>query len=1736
MTRSSARKAPATSSSSSTEQTLDQYLASQPSIYIVAENLHPHDLLRTKGEEGYRVLSVFSKLDVANEYARKYAYGLKKWDSSPKGTTWAEGVLDVTQAHDSIKQSIDDTDGTHEYVITWAHITTVKVARWQIKDAAPAVNSKTDFFDRVDFVVDAGAADSVYGDSEEEEDDDLDSEGEGDEDNEDEEDEDMQDLKDELKGLNVDRKTPVDSYKDFGVDSRAIMSQLDAQKLLFKKWGIAVGFDDRRLKDDHHENLDDAETRSAVQNILNSICEIAGGPDKLSPDKQYRPGVKSFKNEPIDAQQSLLEKFRGDASHKVKIGWTLRHKARFLALSQHFGNLVSTLYNLVPPGALTSMDLMARQAIHGTVMSADGVSTELIEEKATSSWYIDTQRILMDIEKHIERDMKKDLDAWLCASYTSNNYDNFVQKRLPGTSDWIMNRDVFRDWDSSDSAPSCAKVLWVNGPAGYGKTFLSARVVQHLEGTKEQSALAAFFSADLEDRADPFIVGRHWVSQLISRNPEAFNLAYEKFDLHKTPIASSSEVMDLLKEMVHAIPQCTLVVDGLDEFFSKGHWTATQSDGIEAFIDKIIEAIRGTTSRVFLTSREEQEIRNGLSIIDGSGVGVKLLEYSIIPSDVRPDATKLSESIVSQKLENKSKAFQDEIARRMVDRCDSMLLQIQLLGSEIRATKNQKQTERIIDQTPLGLSNLYDRAWQRIINRGNETPRALAILRWVTFGSRPLSILEMTEALILTDNEIVDNLKDEMPDELNEDYVRREILELCASLIETRASTSSNDWGSRTVHFTHFTVREYVLQHLQRDPINTLRGNNSLALAFDSVQNNRLAGICLRYLIMSGSRTKTQHEDTSHSSRGFGAYANDFMHKHIRRAADNYPAVSGLLVEFFCNEDTQWNIWRRYHDSNLDNFPMLSYAGEASSASPLFYASLFGFQEVVEELIYSRGLDIDYVDESYRTGLLAATHENEHELVEYFLQRNANINKASKNGFTPLYLAATRGFYERTQRFLGSGADLSIATSDGWTALTAACSGGHHKVAMLLLEKGADLNITTKLGFTALALASANGHLETTRLLLKKGADLEIASNHTETPLGFACSRGHLEVAQLLLEEGGDLAVPNKNGWTALAAASAHGHLKTTRLLLERGADLTVASIDGYTPLNLASSRGHPEVVRLLLERGADLTVAAKDGTTPILSASTNGHCEVVRILLDNGADLNSTDHDGWDPLNSASEDGNVDVVRLLLDRGADVNAARHNGWNPLSCASNAGHVDLVKLLLERGADLNAAGSNGWNPLTCASDEGHVNVVKLLLEKGAVLAVASNGGWPPILDAAGKGHLEVVKLLLQEGADINAANDYGATPIARAASSGVLDAVQLLLEKGAEINTANNDGWTPINSASDQGHFDVVKYLFERGADIHTANNDGWTPINSASDGGHFNVVELLLERGADIRTASNDGWTPLHSASSGGYSRIVKLLLEKGADVNAATNNGLTPLYSASIKGHTEVSRQLLEGGADLSMATKHGRTPIFAAAYNGHLDVAELLLREGADVAALIRHGYTPLHDAADGGHPDVVQFLLRNGANMNALDVLGRPPLFHAIKSGDIASFTALQCQEFLQPEFQDFYGSNALSFAVRYGHEEMIGALTAITKRSFTVEDRFGRTPVWWAHKQGNMQMVERVAAPIDPLSPSNLPTGPPARFAADICVIAWPQFIGKRPYSQDDSRWNYLLAQGAVDAK
>jgi hypothetical protein len=62
---------------------------------------------------------------------------------------------------------------------------------------------------------------------------------------------------------------------------------------------------------------------------------------------------------------------------------------------------------------------------------------------------------------------------------------------------------------------------------------------------------------------------------------------------------------------------------------------------------------------------------------------------------------------------------------------------------------------------------------------------ALSILRWVAFALHPLTIVEITKALLIVDDNCEDLLVDKLLDAINKDYVSSEILGLCGSLLET---------------------------------------------------------------------------------------------------------------------------------------------------------------------------------------------------------------------------------------------------------------------------------------------------------------------------------------------------------------------------------------------------------------------------------------------------------------------------------------------------------------------------------------------------------------------------------------------------------------------------------------------------------------------------------------------------------------------------------------------------------------------------------------------------------------------------------------------------------------------------------------------------------------------------------------------------------------------------------------
>ena len=122
-----------------------------------------------------------------------------------------------------------------------------------------------------------------------------------------------------------------DAYRDFGIDSRSLSAQFEADKLRFEKWGRAVGFDQGKLLDDHYEGLNDPPTSSTVGSLLSSIREICRSADKALPQPLGGTDTRSSKGGGPFRSPAQPHRNPPSGSKMGRISWALRDKAKYMA-------------------------------------------------------------------------------------------------------------------------------------------------------------------------------------------------------------------------------------------------------------------------------------------------------------------------------------------------------------------------------------------------------------------------------------------------------------------------------------------------------------------------------------------------------------------------------------------------------------------------------------------------------------------------------------------------------------------------------------------------------------------------------------------------------------------------------------------------------------------------------------------------------------------------------------------------------------------------------------------------------------------------------------------------------------------------------------------------------------------------------------------------------------------------------------------------------------------------------------------------------------------------------------------------------------------------------------------------------------------------------------------------------------------------------------------------------------
>ena len=159
----------------------------------------------------------------------------------------------------------------------------------------------------------------------------------------------------------------------------------------------------------------------------------------------------------------------------------------------------------------------------------------------------------------------------------------------------------------------------------------------------------------------------------------------------------------------------------------------------------------------------------------------------------------------------------------------------------------------------------------------------------------------------------------------------------------------------------------------------------------------------------------------------------------------------------------------------------------------------------VKELI-DQGAEIDVVYEGgpIFTSLIWASGNGYTDVVEYLIEKGANINQKMREDVTPLMWACVKKQIDIMELLIKKGADINVKDEGGDTPLMHASNYGYMNIVEMLVEKGANVNEVTNGKRTALMKAVMNEHYEIAEYLITNGADVNAKDRDGKTALMFA--------------------------------------------------------------------------------------------------------------------------------------------------------------------------------------------------------------------------------------------------------------------------------------------------------------------------------------------------------------------------------------------------------------------------------------------------------------------------------------------------------------------------------------------------------------------------------------------------------------------------------------------------------
>lgn len=233
-----------------------------------------------------------------------------------------------------------------------------------------------------------------------------------------------------------------------------------------------------------------------------------------------------------------------------------------------------------------------------------------------------------------------------------------------------------------------------------------------------------------------------------------------------------------------------------------------------------------------------------------------------------------------------------------------------------------------------------------------------------------------------------------------------------------------------------------------------------------------------------------------------------------------------------------------------------------------------------------------------------ANKPNQTEIINYFIAKGSDINKADNDGNTPFMIAASsRETTAALEQLLAIVKNINAQNLKGESALTAAVKSGTPNAVEILLSKGADVKVQDKEG------NNLGFYLVQSYRPQMMGRSPE-GTNAKQDP--FAAK------IKLLQGKGLNLAAPQKDGNTLYHLAVTKNDLTLLKKIADLNIDINAKNKDGLTALHKAAMISKDDtILKYLLSIGAKKDIITEFDESAYTLAKENESFSKNNVSLD---------------------------------------------------------------------------------------------------------------------------------------------------------------------------------------------------------------------------------------------------------------------------------------------------------------------------------------------------------------------------------------------------------------------------------------------------------------------------------------------------------------------------------------